>query len=82
MTYEEAWKIIEEQIMAVITGNNTLGKAMEIAIEALEKQIKRKVEFISKKGFEPVKCPVCHYILYNDFYCPHCGQALDWGDEE
>lgn len=65
-----------------------------IAIEALEKQVPKKVkkEFVTVNGcitcFETDVCPVCG----NDFYiedlgqtmyysfCPDCGQALDWGE--
>jgi hypothetical protein len=27
-------------------------------------------------------CPVCHNHIGRDFYCKHCGQALDWSDTE
>ena len=67
----------------------------EITIQALEKQVPKKVkrEFVTEGGcitcFETDVCPVCG----NDFYievlgqtmyysfCPDCGQALDWSDE-
>ena len=59
--------------------------------EALEKQIPIKVEYISNEDADgyPVwienSCPVCKTELdgcnyYN--YCPYCGQAIDWSDEE
>ena len=71
-------------------------KAKELAIEALKKQILQKVknQFISHNGvitcFEEFVCPVCGYRIsdgdgtveeYYDF-CPGCGQALDWSDDE
>ena len=59
--------------------------------EALEKQIPKKIEYISDVDVEdyPVwiedLCPVCKAELngsnyYN--YCPYCGQAIDWSDKE
>lgn len=69
--------------------------ACKMGIQALEKRIPKKVkrEFITENGcitcFETDVCPACG----NDFYiedlgqtmyysfCPDCGQALDWSDE-
>lgn len=69
--------------------------ALEMAIQALEKQVPKKVkrEFVTEGGritcFETDVCPACG----NDFYiedlgqtmyysfCPDCDQALDWSDE-
>ena len=70
-------------------------EALKVGISALEKQVPKKVkrEFVTEGGcitcFETVVCPVCG----NDFYiedleqtyysfCPDCGQALDWSEEE
>ena len=70
-------------------------EACKAGIQALEKQMPKKVkrEFITVNGcitcFETDVCPACG----NDFYiedlgqtmyysfCPDCGQALDWSDE-
>ena len=67
----------------------------EITIQVLEKQVPKKVkkEFVTVNGcitcFETDVCPACgkdFYIedlgqtMYCDF-CPDCGQALDWSDE-
>ena len=45
--------------------------------EALEKQIPKKL-----KGDGWLYCPICgRDVLMDRFdYCPHCGQALDWSD--
>lgn len=68
---------------------------IEMAIDALEKQIPRKPikanRIINKNGQlflnddnEYCKCPIC--TLYdvplreNQRYCHYCGQALDWDD--
>jgi rRNA maturation endonuclease Nob1 len=70
-------------------------EACKMGIQALEKHVPKKVkkEFVTVNGcitcFETDVCPVCG----NDFYiedlgqtmyyafCPDCGQALDWSDE-
>lgn len=64
-------------------------KSIEIAIQALEKQIPKKVV---KDGKLSYKCPCCgesaktetgdSFIDYRLDYCDGCGQKLDWSDEE
>lgn len=55
----------------------------ELAINALEKQIPKKV-----KEFLPLtraRCPACNEIMgahASRKYCYYCGQALDWSDSE
>ncbi len=55
----------------------------DTAIAALEKQIPKKVN-ISLKGTTgwntKCHCPNCRAFISNGKYCPECGQALDWGD--
>lgn len=63
-------------------------KALDIAIQALEKQIpKRPI----KSEEQPVRyvntyyCPVCRLGITGTNiakWCYHCGQKLDWSDEE
>ena len=49
-------------------------------LKSLEKQITQQPIEYAKLRY---CCPVCKAILYsNPFYCNHCGQALDWGEEE
>lgn len=51
--------------------------AIDMAIEALEKQIPKKP--IEDHTFD--FCPVCSYSVdYLRNYCKECGQKLDWGD--
>ena len=66
-----------------------------MAIEALNKQIPKKPIYYGdgyadgKEVYDMAECPTCDN---NDFeeginnwgckYCPNCGQALDWSDEE
>ena len=63
------------------------GIALDMAIEALEKQVPEKPE---KEGHNYVMCPVCGGFLgyevdckdeaYQSPYCEGCGQALNWED--
>ena len=56
--------------------------------KALEKQIPKKPELL--RSFYPeslYRCPSCptkvrQFERFSTSYCPHCGQALDWGDTE
>lgn len=65
-------------------------KALDIAIQALEKQIPKKVQLrhIRKfDGFDDGECPTCGLNVSRDcdgtdIFCPDCGQKLDWSDEE
>lgn len=84
MTNEEAIKELKEdralyESDIVETGDGTpegqLLLALDMAIEALEKQIPKK----KKKRNE---CPECGYSYAFEEFCPYCGQALDWGDTE
>ena len=70
-------------------GNDGMG----IAIQALEKQIPKKPTY-EGDGYAPDGtfvwdewlCPCCgkrYEVDYDDYdYCPNCGQAIDWSDEE
>ena len=57
------------QIQAVIY-------ASLVAIESMEKQIPKKP--INKE------CPICEEPIprWDTRYCPNCGQALKWGEED
>ena len=69
-------------------------KANDMAINALEKQIPKKLEYEAdgyadgELVYDYAKCPICgHDFEYgiNDWgceYCPDCGQKLDWRGEE
>ena len=52
--------------------------AMELAIEALQKQMPEKP--IDRCMF--MECPTCHNVeIANCSYCADCGQKLDWGQD-
>lgn len=65
-----------------------LQEAVDMAIQALEKQIPKKVQLrhIYKfDGFDDGECPTCGLNVSRDcdgtdVFCPDCGQKLDWGD--
>lgn len=80
MTAEEAIKTIQVAI-AEVEWEYPLdySVAFETAIEALEKQIPKKVTKLA--------CPSCNRIFLFRYgekrkgdYCDNCGQALDWSD--
>lgn len=74
--------------------SQVLHDAVDVAIQALEKQIPKKP--IMKQYFEDLEekylcCPTCGEILTDRipadnktfcFHCMNCGQKLDWSDEE
>ena len=66
-------------------------KSIEIAIQALEKQIPMKPYHISQVDYNDnanVECPICHsttdyaFNVIKSGYCWNCGQKLDWSDLE
>ena len=65
-------------------------KDNDMAIQALEKQIPKKVQLrhIRKfDGFDDGECPTCGQSVSCDCdgidnFCPDCGQKLDWRGEE
>lgn len=97
MTNEEAIKELKEdralyESDIVKTGDGTpegqLMLAIDMAIEALEKQIPKKPKRDKEYPLGRV-CPKCSAYLGNvqfmssiDDYCMWCGQALDWSDYE
>ena len=74
-------------IKTLITAGNGDDR-LYTAIEALEKQLSKKVDIMDYPlGDINFRCPVCksEYICekeHEHFYCPTCGQKLDWTVEE
>ena len=63
-------------------------KACDMAVQALEKQIPKKPIKSKKQVVRYVNtycCPTCNLKFTGTGiakWCYHCGQKLDWGDEE
>ena len=75
MRAEEAIDMIQNDIKLhhdYLSG--TYRKALNMAIEALEKQIPKK--FIRDEDEEPI-CPVCGEEVWDTEYCDGCGQKID-----
>lgn len=98
----ESEKLIENEAEAIeclksnkpTSGYLMLQESIDMAIQALEKQIPKKP--IRHTAWENFKCPACgsaeivqYDTEYREYdkdckfeYCSDCGQKLDWGDEE
>ena len=69
-------------------------EALDVAIQALEKQIPKKpimTQYLEDLEDEYLCCPTCGEILTDRipadnktfyFHCMNCGQKFDWSDEE
>ena len=86
MTYEEAIEYITERYVTMsmcltLDECRKHNKAISMAIEALEKQIPKKAP-----NHDGMVCPSCNskarYGHPYEYYCPHCGQAIDWEVDE
>jgi hypothetical protein len=83
MITEEAISILRGEV-AEVEWNYPMDYAVAIdtAIQALEKQISKKV---TNNGYGVYFCPVCRGSVWQirdeSKYCFRCGQALDWSDE-
>lgn len=105
MTYEEAITLMEEirpKKCKMVDGrlqggypdhDSDIGKAIDMAIEALDKQIPKKparrtIYAEHWQGCYTIRvCPVCgvdtpvpRELESWEFWCPDCGQALDWSE--
>lgn len=82
MTYEEAIEILQEehdycQEMSYVI------KALEMAIEALEKRIPKKPieRYADYDDTEAGLCPFCNEGVDEEMnFCSYCGQVIDWED--
>ena len=89
MTNEEAIENLKYLISDDCTDTqHDFVKEIKIAIEALEKQIPKKP--ISTKGkYGHTECVCCGWVVESfcgDLeqypFCPNCGQAIEWSDDE
>ena len=82
---------IEDAIRHIQTYADVDPWAAEIAVEVMRKQIPK--ELIAEGDgyadgemvYDSFYCPSCDYHM-EDYevknYCPNCGQAIDWGNDE
>ena len=59
-------------------------EAMDMGIEAIEKQIPKKVISASndEDDFDYGMCPTCNQKMVWGDYCTFCGQRIDWSEVE
>ena len=79
---------IETAIRHIQTAADVDPWAMELAVEALDKQMPMKT-MTPELGISPrhptiMPCGNCGMELEDRMweYCPRCGQAIDWGTDE
>ena len=87
MTENKALKILQRDLQIQLE-NKALPdgiEAIQIAIQALEKQVPMKVKNSGERIPFEWHCPACGELLCDDGYkdtyikyCEHCGQKLDW----
>lgn len=80
MTENEASTILKAEIVHH-PECSIFAEALEVAIQALEKQISKKPDFTEDKEF--ALCPCCNGkgLLNKQKYCDNCGQKIDWSEE-
>ena len=87
MTYEEAKVYFErEKETDYWFDQPGVEEVVDLAIEALEKQILKKPNVDDKYNFY---CPSCGEIFEDEAegvamcydFCPFCGQRIDWSEE-
>ena len=88
MTNEEAINELRDRYLSISAYADKkqcdkANKAIDMAIQALEKQIPKQITDDEAFG----SCPACGYVfnseLVNEYdikYCPFCGQALDFSE--
>ena len=83
MTYEEAIKLLNS--MAIYHFDKYTTYAIDLAIEALDKQILKKPieKYTDYDGAEAGLCPFCNEGVDEKMnFCSYCGQAIDWSDDK
>ena len=89
MKYEEAIKHFKSlQKRYTKEHNGRMCEKVNLALEALEKQIPKKPLHMHKNYY----CPICKedgWMMWDDAipndmdkYCGMCGQAIDWSDDK
>ena len=82
----------QESLEFIVTATNGLEGIVsqinvlaELVEKATPKKYAERVEFVDEVKWMHASCPNCKEII-DEFgyypYCPNCGQALDWSEEE
>lgn len=75
----EQTKRCNDEMLAEASEKQAFREAFEDAIEALDKQMPKKIQ--SDSCCKNV-CPSCggavHKVLSTEIYCQYCGQLIDW----
>ena len=75
MTREEVIKYLEQHGFID-------DEVKDMCIEALEKQILKKLDKVKIYDKTYFVCPICKFPLHSRHkFCHCCGQALDWSEE-
>ena len=78
MTAKEAIKMLRTIKRTVFLGNQKFEDALDVAIEALEKQMPMKAKLDDENCI--CYCPVCDSEVDWKRFCEECGQAIDWSE--
>ena len=88
MTVQNAIKILKTEYLG---DSEYMELAKQMGAYALEKQIPKKPYKRKEHKQNDYYCAVCRYYLGDEMelkfaglqpkFCPECGQALDWSDE-
>ncbi len=94
MTPQEALMVDEASNIIGMNGTELFENYRKVARKALEKQIPKKLDYegdgYDENGeliYDTAICRKCCRKFDVDYdehfkYCPSCGQALDWSDED
>ena len=89
MTYEEAIKVLRVILDPYDYPFGEKSKCYQYDLEAINKAIEALEKQIPKKPYDIVCCPLCKIEVELQpidteqvTYCLHCGQAIDWRDDE
>ena len=80
---EKAWELVNSKHIETNDEIQLIRYAVRIARELGDRDIPKKVEIGTSKGFKFPICPNCKTEL-NEYYqdtnkfCKECGQRLDW----
>ena len=89
MTPEEAIKVLRVILDPYDYPFGEKSKCYQYDLEAINKAIEALEKQIPKKPYDIVHCPLCKIEVELQpidteqvTYCLHCGQAIDWSDNE